>query len=160
MVQATRKLNSVLGENEELSTNLNESSRLPARRSLEYPIYQGYQLLHVGFVVAPLVAGLDKFSNILVDWTQYLAPVFPSILGITPQTFMRIVGVVEIVAAIGVAVKPKVFGWVVSAWLVGIIINLLIKGQYYDVALRDLGLAIGAAALARIATRFDRRRMG
>jgi hypothetical protein len=114
-----------------------------------------YTALKIGFVVAPLVAGLDKFFNLLTDWTMYLAPIVPDILNVTPQTFMYIVGVIEVVAAIGVLMKPKVFGYVVSAWLVGIICNLLIHGQYFDIALRDLGLAIGAYAMAELARKHD-----
>lgn len=114
-----------------------------------------YTALKIGFFLAPVLAGLDKFFNVLTDWTQYLAPVFPNLLNISPETFMAGVGGVEVVAGIGVLMKPKVFGYVVSAWLVGIIINLLIHGQYYDIALRDLGLAIGAFALSELSWRHD-----
>ena len=114
-----------------------------------------YTALKIGFIVAPIVAGLDKFFNALTDWTQYLAPVFPELLNISPSTFMMIVGVVEIVAGIGVAIKPKIFAHVVSAWLLGIIVNILILGSYYDVALRDLGLSIGAFALGQLAFRYE-----
>ncbi|MFL5783105.1 MAG: hypothetical protein ACJ76H_00765 [Bacteriovoracaceae bacterium] len=107
--------------------------------------------LKLGFIAAPLIAGLDKFANYLTDWPKYLAPVFPNMLGVTPQTFMQGVGVIEIVAAIGVLLKPRIFSYVVSAWLVGIIVNLLILGAYFDIALRDLGLAIGAYALGQLA---------
>ena len=114
-----------------------------------------YTALKIGFVVAPLVAGIDKFFNYLTNWTKYLAPIFPDILNIAPATFMNIVGVIEVVAAIGVLLKPKIFAYVVSAWLVGIVINLLIQGQYLDIALRDVGLAIGAFALGQLATQYD-----
>ena len=116
------------------------------------PAYQAYRILHLGFVVAPVVAGLDKFFNLLTDWTQYLSPIVSNV--IEAQTFMYIVGVVEIVAGIGVALKPRIFAYVVAAWLVGIILNLLLLPGYYDVALRDLGLALGALALGRLATHF------
>ena len=115
--------------------------------------YQAYRILQLGFVAAPILAGLDKFFNVLVDWEQYLAPFIGDI--ISPGVFMAIVGVVEIIAGIGVAVKPRLFAYVVAAWLVGIILNLLLTG-YYDVALRDLGLALGALALARLSQEFDR----
>ena len=115
---------------------------------------QAYRILHFGFVVAPIVAGLDKFFNILTDWTQYLAPVIGSV--ISPATFMAIVGVEEIVAGIGVALKPRIFAYVVAAWLVGIIINLLLVPGYFDVALRDLGLALGALALGRLSETYGR----
>lgn len=127
-------------------------------KSMRNPGYQAYQVLHLGFTVAPIVAGLDKFFHVLVDWNQYLAPVFPRMLGIDASTFMRGVGVIEIIAGIGVALKPKIFGYVVSGWLFGIIVNLLVKGEYYDIALRDLGLALGAFALARLSLFFDRSR--
>jgi hypothetical protein len=112
---------------------------------------QAFILLRIGFVVAPIIAGADKFFNILTDWTQYLAPVFPNLLGMTPEGFMMVIGVVEIAAGVIVAVRPDIGGAIVSAWLIGIIINLLILGAFLDVALRDLGLSIGAAALALLA---------
>lgn len=110
-----------------------------------------YTALKLGFVIAPIVAGLDKFFNNLTDWTQYLAPVMYELLNVTPANFMMVVGVIEIVAGIGVLFKPKVFAFVVCAWLVGIICNLLLLGSFYDIALRDLGLAIGAFALGELA---------
>ena len=117
------------------------------------PTRQAYQALHIGFIVAPVLAGLDKFTNLLTDWTKYLAPSVASILPVDARTFMYGVGIVEVMAGLLVAVRPKIGGYVVSAWLVGIILNLLMHSQrYYDVALRDLGLAIGAFALARLST--------
>ena len=112
------------------------------------PANQAYRILHIGFVVAPVVAGLDKFTNLLTDWEQYLAPFVADAIG--AGTFMAIVGVIEIVAGIGVALKPRIFAYVVSAWLFGIIINLLLIPGFYDIALRDLGLALGALALGRL----------
>lgn len=119
------------------------------------PDYQAYSLLRVGFIVAPLLAGLDKFFNYLTDWTQYLAPIVPKTLNMSASSIMMAIGVVEIIVALGVALKPKIFGYVVSAWMIGIIINLFILGSFYDVALRDLGLAIGSFALSRLAVRYD-----
>lgn len=110
--------------------------------------YWAYQILHVGFVVAPVLAGLDKFTNLLTNWSKYLAPSIASILPVTSDVFMRFVGVVEIGAGIIVAVKPKIGGIIVSAWLLGIIINLLLSQGFYDIALRDLGLALGALSLS------------
>lgn len=110
-----------------------------------------YNALKLGFVVAPIVAGADKFFNYLTDWTKYLAPVVPDTLNVSPATFMMAVGMIEVIAGIGVLLKPKVFAFVVSAWLVGIICNLFLLGGYYDIALRDLGLAIGAFALGEMA---------
>lgn len=109
------------------------------------------------FFVAPFLAGLDKFFNTLTLWPKYLAPMFPDMLGITPQSFMFIVGFVEMAVGIGMLFKTKLFSYVVSLWLVGIIINLLMIGNYYDVALRDLGLAISAFALAKLADAHERR---
>ena len=116
------------------------------------PAYQAFRALQIGFVAAPIVAGADKFFGLLTEWTRYLWPGFSGLLGLPPETFMAIVGVVEIVAGITVAVKPRFGGYLVAAWLVGIILNLLLVGDYLDIALRDLGLAIGAFALARLAT--------
>src|SRR3954451_16321931 len=99
------------------------------------PVAQAFWLLRLGFTVAPIAAGLDKFFHVLVNWDQYLAPEIPRILGIDGHAFMLGAGLIEIIAGIGVALKPKIFGYVVSAWLVGIIINLLMKGEYYDIAL-------------------------
>ncbi|HEX5760684.1 MAG TPA: hypothetical protein VF121_15965 [Thermoanaerobaculia bacterium] len=112
---------------------------------------QAFRILHFGFTVAPIVAGLDKFADILTDWTRYLAPLFPQLLGVSPETFMLGVGVIEVVAGVLVAIKPRIGGYVVAAWLLGIIVNLLMLGEYFDVALRDLGLMLGALALARLA---------
>lgn len=119
------------------------------------PAYQAFRILHVGFVAAPILAGLDKFTNLLADWTQYLWAGIPEIFGVAPGVFMGVVGVVEIIAGILVAVKPKIGGYVVSLWLLGIIVNLLLSGAFLDVALRDLGLALGALALARLATGYE-----
>jgi uncharacterized membrane protein YphA (DoxX/SURF4 family) len=120
------------------------------------PAYQAYQVLHVAFVVAPVIAGLDKFTHLLVNWDQYLAPAIARILPFSPSGFMLAVGVIEIAAGLLVAIKPRIGGLVVAAWMVGIIINLLIAGNYFDVALRDLGLALGAIALSRLAVDFER----
>jgi uncharacterized membrane protein YphA (DoxX/SURF4 family) len=119
------------------------------------PTYQAYQLLHVGFTVAPILAGVDKFLHVLVNWDNYLAPVVNRMLGGHGHQFMLVVGVIEIVAGIGVALWPRIFSYVVAAWLLGIIINLLLipasnPMPHYDVALRDLGLCLGALALGRL----------
>src|SRR5947207_1652717 len=94
--------------------------------SASSPAYQAYQILHWGFVLAPLVAGLDKFFNFLVDWSQYLAPRIAQMLPLTPQLFMRAMGVVEIIAALIVAFKPRIGGYIVALWLWAIIVNLLL----------------------------------
>ncbi|HEU4510884.1 MAG TPA: hypothetical protein VFR78_21815 [Pyrinomonadaceae bacterium] len=116
------------------------------------PAYQAYQILHVGFTVAPIIAGLDKFFNLLVNWEQYLPSFVTNMVG--GHYLMMIVGVIEIVAGLGVAFKPKIFAYVVAAWLLLIIANLLMIPGYFDVALRDFGLALGALALARLSHEF------
>ena len=125
------------------------------------PAYQAYRLLHVGFVVAPIVAGVDKFFHLLVNWDNYLAPVVNSAIGGRGHAFMLIVGVIEIVAGIGVALRPRIFSYVVAGWLLGIVVNLLLippsnPMPHYDVALRDFGLFLGALALGRLSGRFAR----
>jgi hypothetical protein len=123
----------------------------------ESPAYQAYQILHIAFVVAPVIAGADKFFHFLVNWDQYLSPLVTRMLPVSSHTFMLGVGAIEIVAGLLVAFMPAIGGLVVGAWLCGIILNLLSIPGYYDVALRDLGLALGAFALARLATEFDGR---
>ena len=122
---------------------------------LDNPAYQAYLILRTGFVVAPILFGLDKFTNLLADWTTYLAPAIDRLVPGSATSAMLAVGVVEVVAGLVVAVRPKVGGYLVAAWLAGIIGNLLLLGDHYDVALRDLGLLLGALALARLATAFQ-----
>lgn len=119
------------------------------------PAYQAYQILHLGFTVAPILAGLDKFFHLMVDWDQYLPPAVNRLSGGHGHQLMLVVGAIEIVAGLGVAFKPKVFAYVVSAWLLLIIVNLLMIPGYFDVAVRDLGLSLGALALARLSHEFD-----
>jgi uncharacterized membrane protein YphA (DoxX/SURF4 family) len=113
---------------------------------------QAFLLLRTVFTVAPILFGLDKFFNLLTDWTGYLAPVATSVVPVSGQTFMYVVGIIEIVAGVLVAFRPRIGSLVVAAWLLGIIVNLLILGNFYDVALRDFGLLVGALALNRLAT--------
>lgn len=122
------------------------------------PSLQAFWILRVGFTIAPIVAGLDKFFHWLVNWDQYVAPITTSLMGGHTHEFMLAVGVIEIVAGIGVALWPRVFAYVVAAWLLGIIANLLMIPGYYDTALRDLGLALGALALARLSEIHGRER--
>ena len=119
------------------------------------PAYIAYRILQVGFVAAPILAGVDKFFDVLGDWDKYAAPQLRHLLGTNLHAFMMGVGVIEIVAGIGVVWKPKIFAWVVAAWLVGIMVNLLLNGTYFDIALRDLGLFLGALALAQLARLYD-----
>jgi hypothetical protein len=118
--------------------------------------YQAYAILHLGFTVAPIAAGADKFLGLLVDWDKYLAPWIAGLSPIGGHDLMLMVGVVEIVAGLIVWFRPRFGGYLVAAWLGGIILNLLTLPGYFDVALRDFGLALGALALARLATAFGR----
>jgi hypothetical protein len=113
---------------------------------------QAFLLLRTVFTVAPILFGLDKFLNLLTDWTVYLAPVVTSVVPVSGQNIMYAVGVIEILAGLLVAYRPRIGSLVVAAWLLGIIVNLLILGSFYDVALRDFGLLVGALALNRLAT--------
>jgi hypothetical protein len=123
------------------------------------PVFQAFWLLRIGFTVAPILFGLDKFLNWLVDWRIYLAPEFNDLIPGNAHQAMLAVGVIEIVAGVAVALKPRFGGYLVAAWLGGIILNLLLQANYYDVALRDFGLLLGALTLARLAVVFDRRRV-
>lgn len=107
-------------------------------------------LLRTVFTVAPVVFGLDKFTNLLVDWTVYLAPVVTAIVPLPAQTIMYGVGVVEILAGLAVALRPRFGSLLVAVWLLGIIVNLIMLGSYLDVALRDVGLLVGTQALNRL----------
>jgi hypothetical protein len=122
------------------------------------PVYQGYQILRWGFTVAPIIAGVDKFFDKLTNWSQYLYPPFANLAG-GAHNFMMIVGAIEILAGFLVAFKPKIGGYIVAAWLAGIIVNLLLLQNYYDIALRDLGLCLGALALGRLSMQFDHPRV-
>ncbi|HZO89121.1 MAG TPA: hypothetical protein VFB38_12360 [Chthonomonadaceae bacterium] len=129
------------------------------------PAYRAYQLLHIGFTLAPIIAGLDKFFLILANWDNYLAPIIPQTLHVQPHMFMMAVGIIEIIAGLIVAIKPRIGGYVVAVWLWGIIINLFLvpgiighQGHTWglDLALRDFGLSLGALALAWLGAMFDR----
>lgn len=120
------------------------------------PAYQAYQILHLGFAALPILAGLDKFFHVLVNWDMYLAPLIARLSPISGHSLMMVIGAIEIVAGILVAIRPRIGAYVVAAWLVGIIINFLLLAGYYDVALRDFGLSLGALALGRLSVDFDR----
>ncbi|MEU6863841.1 hypothetical protein ABZ924_11285 [Streptomyces sp. NPDC046876] len=126
------------------------------RTGLADPGRQAFLILRAGFTVAPILFGLDKFTNLLVDWPMYLAPWIDDIVPGSAQAAMYAVGVIEIVAGIVVAVAPRFGGWLVAGWLAGIIVNLLTIPGYYDIALRDFGLLLGAVALARLAQYYHR----
>jgi len=112
------------------------------------PALQAYRLLRVAYVVAPIVLGLDKFFNLLTQWPKFLAPVVANT--VPPEAFMRVVGVIEIAAGILVLLKPRIGAWVVAAWLFAIIVDLLLIPGYYDIVVRDVGLLLGAVALAKL----------
>jgi len=117
--------------------------------------YQAYRLLQVVFIIAPILAGADKFFYVLTDWTKYLSPFALEFLKENTRTFMLAVGIVEIIVGIGMIFKPKFFAYVVALWLLAIIINLLLLGKYYDIALRDLGLLLAACALGRLSHKYS-----
>ncbi len=118
-------------------------------------VQQAFWLLRIGFTVAPIAFGLDKFAEVLTEWDVYLAPEFTDLLNAEAHTLMLWVGVIEVVAGLVVAVRPRFGGYLVAAWLGGIIANLLLIGDYHDIALRDFGLLLGALTLARLASVFD-----
>ena len=119
------------------------------------PGYQAYQILHAAFTTAPIVMGIDKFFNLLVNWEQYLPPFVNDLTGGNGHALMLAVGVIEIVAGLGVWFKPKIFAYVVAAWLLLIIANLLMIPGYFDVALRDFGLMLGALALGSLSKEYS-----
>jgi hypothetical protein len=142
-----------------MSTITADRTASPAlvERRLDNPVFQAFALLRIGFTVAPILFGLDKFLDWLVDWRIYLAPEINDLIPGNAHQAMLAVGVIEIVAGLVVAVRPKFGGYLVAAWLAGIIMNLLLQAGFYDIALRDFGLLLAALSLARLATAFDRR---
>ena len=133
-------------------TTHRDVSALPPDISSGAAARQAFLLLRVVFTVAPVLFGLDKFVGLLTDWEQYLAPQIDNLVPGTTHQAMLAVGVVEILAGLLVAVLPRIGGYVVAAWLAGIIVNLLLVGGYGDIALRDFGLMLGALTLSRLAT--------
>ncbi|MBP7141131.1 MAG: tRNA (5-methylaminomethyl-2-thiouridylate)-methyltransferase [Opitutaceae bacterium] len=121
------------------------------------PAYQAFRILQLGFIAAPILAGADKFTHLLVNWDQYLPGIVQRLSPISGHSLMMIVGVIEIIAGIGVALRPRIFSHVVAAWLVVIILNLLMIPGYFDVALRDFGLFLAALALGRLSQQFATR---
>lgn len=117
--------------------------------------YQAFWLLRIAFTAAPILFGLDKFFDVLVDWEIYLAPWINDIVPGNAADAMYMVGVIEIAAGIAVLLKPRYGAYLVAAWLAGIILNLLTLSGYYDIALRDFGLLLGALTLARLASKYD-----
>ena len=139
-----------------MNTNHINTSSAATDSTAASPAYQAFRILQIGFIAAPILAGLDKFLHLLVNWDQYLPSVVTRISPIGGHNLMLVVGVIEIVAGIGVALKPRIFAYVVAAWLALIIANLLLIPGYFDVALRDFGLFLAALALARLSQQFSR----
>jgi hypothetical protein len=121
---------------------------------------QAYWVLRVAFTIVPIVAGIDQFTDKLANWDMYLAPLATLMVPLPAHTLMMISGALEVVAGLIVAFAPRIGGWIVAAWLWLIIINLLVAGGFYDTALRDFGLSLGAVALARLGTGFRSSRKG
>jgi uncharacterized membrane protein YphA (DoxX/SURF4 family) len=125
------------------------------RRARSDPAYAAFLVLRIGFTVLPIVFGLDKFTNVLTKWEVYLAPWIVDLSPISAHQVMVVVGVIEIVAGIAVAIKPRYAAYIVAAWLAGIIFNLLSYPGFYDVALRDVGLLLAALTLGGLASVYD-----
>lgn len=136
------------------------TSTVARRADLADPAFQAFWLLRIGFTVAPILFGLDKFAHVLVDWDIYLAPELSDLFNADPHTLMYFVGAIEIVAGLVVALAPRFGGYLVAAWLGGIIVNLLLMADFYDIALRDFGLLLAALTLARLATAFPEGQLG
>jgi uncharacterized membrane protein YphA (DoxX/SURF4 family) len=138
-------------------THASGAHRVAVSTTVADPVYQAFLLLRTGFTVLPILFGADKFFNAMVNWEQYLAPAIPKAIGVTPELFMRGVGIIEIVAGLLVAIIPRYAAYIVMAWLWLIIANLIMTGQYWDIALRDFGLSVGALVLGRLALAVHRR---
>jgi hypothetical protein len=134
-----------------MTTTPDHATQPTARHSVLDPDHQAFLLLRTVFTIAPIAFGLDKFANVMTDWTTYLAPWINDLVPGTASDAMHIVGVIEVVAGLVVLFAPRFGGWLVAAWLGGIIVDLLTLGGYGDVALRDFGLLVAAVALARMA---------
>ena len=140
------------------STHASLAASLPTSASLATsPTRQAYEILHWGFVAAPVLFGADKFLGLMTSWDHYLAPAFARLSPLSPHGTMLVVGAIEIVAGLLVALKPKIGGLVVAAWLFGIILDLALLGGAWDIALRDFGLMLGALALSRLAAAHESR---
>jgi hypothetical protein len=137
------------------AASLNGAELSSARPDWRDARYQAYALLRLAFTVAPIAFGLDKFFNVMVDWPIYLAPWINDVAPGSGQDFMYFVGAVEILAGVIVAIKPRYGAYIVAGWLAGIVLNLLTLSGYYDIALRDFGLMLGALTLARLASVYD-----
>jgi hypothetical protein len=137
-------------------TRLRATDPASVRQQLDNPAFQAFTILRIGFTVAPILFGVDKFLDWLVDWRIYLAPELNDLIPGNAHQAMLAVGAIEIVAGLVVAVRPRFGGYLVAAWLAGIITSLLLQADFYDIALRDFGLLLAALTLARLAVVFDR----
>lgn len=118
------------------------------------PGYQAFRVLQVAFVIVPIIAGLDKFFSFLANWSNYLSPLALQIIQNHDRGFMMMGGVVEVIVGLGIIFKPRVFAYIVSLWLLGIVINLVLSGHYFDIALRDVGLLLAAFALGKLSRKY------
>ena len=118
------------------------------------------QVMRVTYGLVPIVAGADKFTNLLTHWENYLNPSIVKMLPISATTFMMIVGVIEIVAGLIVLIRPRIGAWIVMAWLICIALQLIAAQQFYDIAVRDLVMAVGAFSLAKLSAVFDHQQKG
>lgn len=117
--------------------------------------YQAFRILQILFILAPIFAGLDKFLFILTDWTIYLSPLVKKLIPMDARTFIMCIGGLEILGAIGVAWRPRIFSYIMAFWILIVIINLLILGNFLEIAFRDAGLLLAAFAFARLAGKYD-----
>ena len=143
-----------------MSSSTLSATTPPRSNSLRDPAYQAYVLLRTAFTVAPIVFGVDKFFNLLTDWSRYLSPAVNDLVPGSGHQLMLVVGVVEVVAGLLVAVRPQLGAYLVVGWLAGIIVNLLLVPGFFDIALRDVGLLLAALALARLAPTFRHNAQG
>jgi hypothetical protein len=138
------------------TAELSGQTGIAPKDALKTPARQAYEILHWGFVAVPAITGIDKFLHILTDWDHYLAPQLARLSPLGVHQTMMVVGVIEMVAGLIVALRPRVGAWIVALWLAGIIFDLALLGNAWDVALRDLGLLASAIAFARLAVAHDR----
>jgi len=116
---------------------------------------EAFRILQIFFIVAPIVVGIDKFFYFLTNWSNYLSPLALKIFAGQDRAFMSTVGIIEIIAGIGVAFKPKLFGYIISLYLLGVILNLLMTGRYFDIGLRDVGLMLSVFCMARLSSKYS-----
>lgn len=116
--------------------------------------FQAFRILQVAFAIVPIAAGLDKFFHLLTNWTKYLSPMISKTVAHHDEAFMMVVGAVEIIVGLGIIFKPKLFAYIVAVWLFLTALNLLMLGGYFDTALRDVGMALGAIAFGRLSQKY------